>query len=48
LRGTGLSNIERRLELLFPGEHTLDLAARSPRGAVVTVDFPAAGAPVVA
>jgi two-component system LytT family sensor kinase len=48
MRGTGLSNIERRLELLFPGDHTLDLAARSPRGAVVTVDFPAAGAPVAA
>jgi sensor histidine kinase YesM len=41
-RGTGLSNIERRLELLFPGDHTLELAAGSPRGAVVTVDFPAA------
>ena len=40
--GTGLSNISRRLELLFPGEHTFDLAARTPRGAVVTIDFPIA------
>jgi LytS/YehU family sensor histidine kinase len=41
-QGTGLSNISRRLELLFPGEHTFDLAARTPRGAVVTIDFPIA------
>lgn len=40
--GTGLSNISRRLELLFPGEHSFDLAARTPRGAVVTIDFPIA------
>lgn len=40
--GTGLSNISRRLELLFPGEHTFNLAARTPRGAVVTIDFPIA------
>ncbi len=38
--GTGLSNIARRLELLFPKEHTLDLASGSPRGAVVKVSFP--------
>jgi hypothetical protein len=38
--GTGLSNISRRLELLFPGDYTFDLAARAPRGAVVTIDFP--------
>jgi two-component system, LytTR family, sensor kinase len=38
--GTGLANISRRLELLFPGDHTLDLAQRAPRGAVVTVSFP--------
>ena len=41
-QGTGLSNISRRLELLFPGEYTFDLAARMPRGAVVTIDFPIA------
>ena len=38
--GTGLSNISRRLELLFPGAYTFNLAARVPRGAVVTIDFP--------
>ena len=40
--GTGLSNISRRLELLFPGAYTFNLAARVPRGAVVTIDFPIA------
>jgi signal transduction histidine kinase len=40
--GTGLTNISRRLQLLFPGRHTLDLASRAPRGAVVTVRFPVA------
>jgi two-component system, LytTR family, sensor kinase len=40
--GTGLSNVSRRLELLFPGEHTFDLAARAPRGVVATVNFPVA------
>ncbi len=40
--GTGLSNISRRLELLFPGDYTFDLSARQPRGAVVTVNFPVA------
>jgi sensor histidine kinase YesM len=40
--GTGLSNISRRLELLFPGAHSFDLSARSPRGAVATVRFPVA------
>lgn len=39
-RGTGLANISRRLELLFPGNHTLDFATRAPNGAVVTVSFP--------
>lgn len=41
-RGTGLSNVARRLELLFPNEHALSIAPRSPRGVVVTVGFPAA------
>lgn len=40
-QGTGLSNISRRLELLFGSEHDLLLAAREPRGTVVTVTFPA-------
>jgi LytS/YehU family sensor histidine kinase len=42
VQGTGLSNISRRLELLFPGDYSFDLAARAPRGAVVTVNFPVA------
>jgi two-component system, LytTR family, sensor kinase len=38
--GTGLSNVARRLELLFPGDHTFTLAPRSPRGTVATLSFP--------
>jgi two-component system, LytTR family, sensor kinase len=38
--GTGLSNVSRRLELLFGSEHELLLAARQPRGTMVTVTFP--------
>jgi LytS/YehU family sensor histidine kinase len=40
--GTGLSNVARRLELLFPEAHTFNLAAGQPTGAVVTLSFPAA------
>ena len=40
MRGTGLSNISRRLELLFPGDHTLEFGSRQPHGAVVRVSFP--------
>ena len=40
--GTGLSNVVRRLELLFPGAHTFTLAARQPHGTVVSLTFPAA------
>jgi two-component system LytT family sensor kinase len=40
LRGTGISNISRRLELLFPGDHTLEFGTRQPGGAEVTVSFP--------
>jgi two-component system LytT family sensor kinase len=40
--GTGLSNVQRRLELLFPGTHTFALAAREPKGTVVSLSFPAA------
>jgi len=32
--GTGLSNVSRRLQLLFPDDHTLTFAAREPRGTV--------------
>jgi LytS/YehU family sensor histidine kinase len=40
--GTGLSNVVRRLELLFPGAHTFTLAARQPQGTVVILSFPVA------
>jgi signal transduction histidine kinase len=39
-RGTGLSNISRRLELLFPHSHELALRSREPHGAVVSLAFP--------
>jgi LytS/YehU family sensor histidine kinase len=42
-RGTGLSNIARRLELLFPGDHTLRITPGATRGTVVTVAFPVKG-----
>jgi two-component system, LytTR family, sensor kinase len=38
--GTGLSNVSRRLELLFGSDHELRFAAGEPRGTVVTVSFP--------
>jgi two-component system LytT family sensor kinase len=40
IRGTGISNIARRLELLFPGNHQLTFSSRKPRGAVVILSFP--------
>ncbi|MBS0420829.1 MAG: histidine kinase [Proteobacteria bacterium] len=40
VRGTGISNIARRLELLFPGAHELKFSSRQPHGAVVTLSFP--------
>lgn len=40
LHRTGLSNVARRLELMFPGRHELRLASRLPRGTVVTLKFP--------
>jgi signal transduction histidine kinase len=40
--GTGLLNVQRRLQLLFPGAHEFDLRARQPRGTLVTLSFPAA------
>jgi LytS/YehU family sensor histidine kinase len=39
-RGTGLSNISRRLELLFPNDHQLTFGSREPHGAVVALSFP--------
>ena len=41
VRGTGITNIARRLELLFPGKHELTFSSRQPHGAVVTLSFPA-------
>jgi sensor histidine kinase YesM len=38
--GTGLSNVSRRLELLFGSDHELLLSPREPCGTVVTVSFP--------
>jgi len=38
--GTGLSNVSRRLQLLFPDDHEFTLAARAPHGTIVTVAFP--------
>jgi signal transduction histidine kinase len=40
--GTGLSNVARRLELLFPGAHSFALAPRNPKGTVATLSFPVA------
>jgi signal transduction histidine kinase len=39
--GTGLSNVQRRLQLLFPGAYEFDLRARAPGGTLVTLSFPA-------
>jgi len=38
--GTGLSNISRRLQLLFPDNHTFSITPRVPRGVVAAVSFP--------
>jgi two-component system LytT family sensor kinase len=40
--GTGLSNVARRLELLFPGAHTFALVPGQTTGTVVTLSFPVA------
>jgi two-component system LytT family sensor kinase len=40
--GTGLSNVSRRLGLLFGKDHELSLAVREPRGTSVTMAFPVA------
>jgi signal transduction histidine kinase len=38
--GTGLSNVQRRLELLFPGNHSFSVVAREPKGTLVSLSFP--------
>jgi len=40
--GTGISNVVRRLELLFPGAHSFALEPRRPKGTLATLTFPAA------
>jgi sensor histidine kinase YesM len=47
-RGTGLSNISRRLELMFGDDHELTVSSGTPRGTVVKVLFPVAASSVVA
>ncbi len=39
-QGTGLANVRRRLELLFPERHSLAVTPRTPSGVTVTVRFP--------
>ena len=38
--GTGLANVRRRLELLFPKRHSLAVTPRAPSGVTVSVCFP--------
>lgn len=40
IQGTGLANIARRLELLFPQNHCLEIRRRVPGGVEVSVSFP--------
>jgi signal transduction histidine kinase len=47
-KGTGLSNISRRLELIFGSDHELTFSAGTPRGTVVKVLFPVVASRAVA
>jgi two-component system, LytTR family, sensor kinase len=38
--GTGLSNVARRLELLYPGAHTFRICGIEPHGTEVSLSFP--------
>ncbi len=38
--GTGLSNVARRLELLYPGTHRFEIRGLEPRGTEVSLSFP--------
>jgi two-component system, LytTR family, sensor kinase len=38
--GTGLSNVARRLELLYPGTHTFEIRGIDPHGTLVALSFP--------
>jgi two-component system, LytTR family, sensor kinase len=40
--GTGLSNVARRLDLLYPGTHTFQIRALEPHGTEVSLSFPIA------
>jgi two-component system, LytTR family, sensor kinase len=39
--GTGLSNVARRLELLYPGTHVFEIRGLQPHGTEVSLSFPA-------
>ncbi|HEY4214125.1 MAG TPA: histidine kinase [Steroidobacteraceae bacterium] len=41
MRGTGLTNVSRRLELLYGRDYEFKFSSRHPRGTVVSLSFPA-------
>ncbi|MFI4970948.1 MAG: hypothetical protein ACHP7D_12150, partial [Lysobacterales bacterium] len=38
--GVGLDNVRRRLELLYPGDHRLEIGARAEGGTRIEIDLP--------